>query len=278
MPHPAPIFTIDLLPALDMHLQEVLISLSPDDWQRPTLAPLWTVKDVAAHLLDGHIRGLSTSRDRFFGVPPSEIESYQDLVHYLNQLNADWVTAARRISPTLLISLLAITGNAYSAHLKTLPPFEPAIFSVGWAGETESANWFHIAREYMERWHHQQQIRLAVGQEQPLLGPHFYAPFLDTAMRALPHHYRNTPADEQDTVRFSVSNNLGTWFLVRERGQWLLSTHAERPPVCTVTLDSAVAWQLFTNGISAEQARDYVDITGKQSLGKPIFGMLAVMA
>jgi hypothetical protein len=50
--------------------------------------------------------------------------------------------------------------------LKELDPFAEAIFSVGWAGEEKSLNWFHIAREYTEKWHHQQQIRLAVGQEQ----------------------------------------------------------------------------------------------------------------
>lgn len=126
MTPPAPIVTIGLFPALDRHLQEVLTSLSADDWQRPTLATRWTVKDVAAHILDGNIRGLSTSRDNFFGVPPGTIESYSDLVQYLNQLNADWVTAARRISPALLISLLASTGDAYARHLTTLDPAEPA--------------------------------------------------------------------------------------------------------------------------------------------------------
>ncbi len=218
------------------------------------------------------------SRDGYFGVPPGQIESYQDLVQYLNKLNADWVTAARRISPALLVGLLAITGDAYSAHLQTLNPFDEAIFSVGWAGEERSANWFHIAREYMERWHHQQQIRQAVGQEQPLLTPEFYAPFLDTAMRALPHHYRHTFADEQDTIRFSVSDALGTWFLIREAGQWTLSTQAKRPPICEVLLDSAIAWRLFTKGITSEQARNHVQITGKPLLGEPVLGMLAVMA
>lgn len=275
---PTPVATIDLFPALDRHLRDVLTSLSPDDWLRPTLAPRWTVKDVAAHLLDGNIRGLSIARDQFMGVPPGHIESYTDLVQYLNQLDADWVLATRRISPALLISLLASTGEAYSAYLKTLDPAQPAIFPVGWAGETESANWFHIAREYMERWHHQQQIRLAVGQEQALLAPDLYAPFLDTAMRALPHQYRNTVANDHDTIRFSVSDNLGTWYLVRQNSQWILSTQTETAPVCTVLLDGAIAWQLFTKGITAAQARSRVQVAGNQLLGEPMLSMLAVMA
>lgn len=274
----APIFTIDLFPTLDQHLQAVLTTLSAADWQRPTLAPLWSVKDVAAHLLDGNIRGLSTSRDQFFGVPPGQINSYPALVQYLNQLNADWVLAARRISPPLLISLLSITGDMYTAHLQTLDPFAPAIFSVSWAGEEKSVNWFHIAREYMERWHHQQQIRLAVGQEAPLLAPRFYTPFLDTAMRALPHHYRNVPAEEQTTIRFSVSDGLGTWFLIRDLERWVLSPEPVQTPSCAVTLDSAIAWRLFTKGITADQVRSHIQITGNQLLGEAILTMLAVMA
>ena len=45
----------------------------------------------------------------------------------------------------------------------TLPSHGRAIFSVAWAGESESENWFDVARDYTERWHHQQQIRDAVG-------------------------------------------------------------------------------------------------------------------
>ena len=64
------------------------------------------------------------------------------------------------------------------------------MFPVSWAGEQESANWFDIAREFTERWHHQQQIRLAV--EKPgIMTREFYYPVLDCFMRALPYSYRD---------------------------------------------------------------------------------------
>jgi hypothetical protein len=44
---------------------------------------------------------------------------------------------------------------------ESLDPFARAIFNVSWAGEETSPNWFDTARELTERWHHQQQIRLA---------------------------------------------------------------------------------------------------------------------
>ena len=60
---PAPIDTVSLFPLLDQELIALLRSLKRDDWYRPTLARLWTVKDIAAHLLDGNMRTLSLARD-----------------------------------------------------------------------------------------------------------------------------------------------------------------------------------------------------------------------
>jgi uncharacterized damage-inducible protein DinB len=57
--------TVHLFPLLDAKLIELLRSLSPDDWNKPTVARLWTVKDVAAHLLDGNLRMLSRARDGY---------------------------------------------------------------------------------------------------------------------------------------------------------------------------------------------------------------------
>ena len=51
-----PLLTAHLFPALDARLIDLLRSLSPDDWERQTIAPKWTVKDVAAHLLDTQLR------------------------------------------------------------------------------------------------------------------------------------------------------------------------------------------------------------------------------
>ena len=63
---------------------------------KPTIAKLWTVKDIASHLLDTNIRTISLARDQHLIEPDTAINSYQDLVDYLNQLNADWVKATKR--------------------------------------------------------------------------------------------------------------------------------------------------------------------------------------
>ena len=120
-----PIQTLELFPILDNLLIDLLKSLTEEEWNAQTVAKKWKVKDIASHLLDGNLRALSISRDQYFGEKPENIHSYQDLVDFLNQLNMTWTNATKRLSPTVLISLLENTGKQYSDHLKTLNPFMP---------------------------------------------------------------------------------------------------------------------------------------------------------
>jgi len=54
-----PIQTLHLFLPLDQKLIELQKSLSHDEWNKQTVATKWTVKDVAAHLLDRNMRTLS---------------------------------------------------------------------------------------------------------------------------------------------------------------------------------------------------------------------------
>lgn len=74
----SPIFTVHLFPKLDAKLLELLRSLAPDDWEKQTESPKWKVKDVAAHLLDTPLRGISIRRDRYLADAP-KINSAADL-------------------------------------------------------------------------------------------------------------------------------------------------------------------------------------------------------
>ena len=279
MPPEIPIPTLHLFPKLDQLLLDFLRSLSPSDWEKQTIVPLWTIKDIAAHLLDGNLRTLSMSRDQYFGEKPDPIESYDDLVAYLNRLNADWAKAFKRVSPALLIELLEFTGAQYNTYLRTLNPYTPAIFSVAWAGEEESQNWFHIAREYTEKWHHQQQMRLAMGQEEVLCTPDLYFPYLDTSMRALPHHYRNVEAAPGTVIAFAVKGVPNAqWYLQRDTNAWTLNKTVDQSAVASVNIDGVIAWRMLTKGIAKAEAAKLLEIKGDQKLGAVVLDMLAVMA
>ncbi|NUO02705.1 MAG: maleylpyruvate isomerase N-terminal domain-containing protein [Saprospiraceae bacterium] len=273
-----PIPTLHLFPTLDRELIALLKSLTPEEWKAPTLARLWQVKDIAAHLLDGNLRTLSMLRDGYAGDPPGSIHSYQDLLDYLNGLNASWVTATKRLSPQVLIELLELTGRQYTDYLSTLDPFAKAAFSVAWAGETESLNWFHIAREYTEKWHHQQQIREATRRP-GLLSRELFYPFIATFMRGLPHAYRNTTAENGACLKVTVTTDAGgDWFLIRQEGNWILVETYSGKPSASLFIAPDTAWKLFTKGITPEKAREKTAITGDAKLASTALGMIAVMA
>lgn len=279
MKKPEPIFLVPLLSKIDKKLIQVLKSLSIEDWALQSIAPQWTVKDIAVHLLDGNLRTLSMLRDNYAGDPPGDIQSHQDLLDYLNRLNADWVQAMKRLSPKVLIDLLERSGQEYCEYLASLDPFDKATFSVGWAGEAASKNWFHIAREYTEKYHHQQQIRLAVGAEAELLTEEWILPYLETSVRALPYHYRSIQGAEGDLIEFTFSGERDkSWFLKWEEQAWKLGIEAEEQATSQVRIKDAISWRLFTKGIDRQKARELSENNGDHRLGDRIFELTAVMA
>jgi hypothetical protein len=174
--------------------------------------------------------------------------------------------------------LLEITGKEYIEQLNKLDAFEPAIFSVAWAGQTESPNWFHIAREYTEKWHHQQQIREAVHKP-GIMTREFFYPLIDTFMQALPHTYRNVNGEEGTSIIVKVTSDLGgEWILVRSDKNWLLQKSQSANPVVEISIDPDTAWKLFTKGLSGAEAESKIKFSGDLALGKPILSMLSVMA
>lgn len=272
-----PIKTVHLFPVLDQLLIDLLKSLSPEDWSKPTLAKLWNVKDIAAHLLDGNVRALS-SKHQFANDSQPTINSYQDLVNYLNQLNATWIKAMKGVSPQMLTQLLQTTGKQYSDYIAGLNMFETARFSVAWAGEEQSLNWFHVAREYTEKWHHQQQIREAVN-KQGIMHRELFYPCIVTFMYALPHTYRNTEAEEGTLIEIIISGDTGgSWYLQKENTGWVLKADKNKPADCEVRINPDIAWKLFTKGITPDFAFKNSSIAGDIKLGEPIFNMISVMA
>jgi hypothetical protein len=215
--------TRHLFAPLDQKLIELLRSLTSEDWEKPTIARLWNVKNTASHLLDTNLRMLSLSRDGHVVKPDQEINSYTDLVAYLNRLNADWVKASERIGPRVLINLLESTGKECTEYIQTLNPHDTAIFPVAWAGENVSQNWFHVAREFTEKWHHQQQIREAVDIPGILTKELFY-PFIETLLHGLPYTFRNVTAGLGTSVLVEITTEMGgNWYLVKNETGWNLT-------------------------------------------------------
>ena len=271
-----PILCAPLLRRVDEKLIELLSSLTPGEWDLQTIAPRWKVRDVAAHLLDTALRKLSMVRDGCC-IGPAEIRSPEDLVTLVNRLNQEGVTVYRRLSPPVLIELMKISCEQSANFHESLDPFARAAFSVSWAGEDISLNWFDTARELTERWHHQQQIRLATNRP-GIMTPELYHPVLDCFLRGLPNLYRDVDAPVGTTVLVEISGECGgRWFLSRESSKWALAKESAGEISARVTIPQELAWRLFTKGIDRTAARAQVGIEGDQELAERILHLTAIV-
>jgi uncharacterized protein (TIGR03083 family) len=274
-----PILTVDLFPELHAELLALLRALPLEDWEKPTAAVPWTVRDMTAHLLDTDMRRLSFQRDRLPSLKPATpIHNYADLIVFINTLNDDWIRAARRISPALMINLHALVGPQVHGLFKGLDPFASSGGAVSWAGDEIAPVWFDLAREYTEKWHHQMHIREAVGAP-GLTSRRYLHPVLDTFVRALPRVYRDVPAPEGTQLTLQITGGAGdAWTLAREGSAWRLYQGQGDANAAQVQLDQDTAWHLFTKGLAPAQARERVQISGDVALGERLLGMVSIIA
>jgi uncharacterized protein (TIGR03083 family) len=268
------IYTADLFPALQAELIGLLRGLTEDDWERPTLAAPWRVRDVVAHLLDGDCRKLAGGRDRH-GV--STASSFTDIVHLINEQNASGVAYAERLSPRLMTDLLEITGRWVSDYVATLDPHASARVAVAWADEDRSENWMDTGREYTERWHHQMQIREAVEAE-GLITPRWFRPVLDLSVRAFRRSYREVVAPVGASVIFEVQADTGyAWSVTREAAGWSVVRGQAPAATACVRADADTAWKLLFNALPADAARARVAMSGESRLAEPMLRTRSVM-
>ncbi len=271
-----PILCAHLLRRVDEKLIELLRSLTPEEWDLQTVAPLWKVREVAAHLLDTALRKISLVRDGSY-VEAVDIRLPQDVVMLVNRLNREGVTVYRRLSPPVLIDMMKLACEQSARFHESLDPFAPAAFNVSWAGEESSLNWFDTARELTERWHHQQQIRLAANRP-GIMTPDLYHPVLDCFLRGLPHAYRNIEAPIGTALLVEISGECGgQWFLSRGSGRWSVERESPATFASRVTIPQALAWRVFTKGIDRNSARAQIDIEGDRNLGEKILDLTAIV-
>jgi uncharacterized protein (TIGR03083 family) len=272
-----PILCAPLLRKVDEKLIELLSSLLPAEWDLQTVAPRWKVQDVAAHLLDTALRKLSMVRDSWF-VEAVEIGSPQDVVDLVNRLNREGVAVYRRLSPPVLIGLMRTACEQTASFHEALDPFGLAAFSVSWAGEEISLNWFDTARELTERWHHQQQIRLATNRPGGIITPELYHPVLDCFMRGLPYLFRDVEAEARTTIAVEIRGACGGWWMLRKNESgWGFVEKPDGPIGAQVTIPEELAWRLFTKGISRDEALARVEIAGDRGLGEKVLQLTAIV-
>ncbi|MGH3209734.1 MAG: maleylpyruvate isomerase family mycothiol-dependent enzyme [Trebonia sp.] len=240
----------------------LLSGLDAAQWTQPTACPGWDVKDVAAHVLGDHIGRLSRHRDGHRSPGPRDGEAFPA---YLDRINGEWVTAARRTSPRLLIEQLRAAGDQVAEFWQAVDP-DALGGAVTWAGPGPAPVWLDAARDFSEYWTHHQQLCDATGQA-GLMSPGYAGPVIDTFMRALPHTLRNVAAQEGTALQMTVTGpGAGEWACTRDADRWSLHRQPRQKPAALVELDTDTAWRLCTRGITPQQAASRARIDGDRHL------------
>jgi hypothetical protein len=246
----------------------LLTSLTGSQWAAPTAAPQWSVKDIALHLLDVDLSWLAQDRDHdqagIIAVPAD----HEEFVRGLAQRNQRWVDGTQALSPHLITSLLAWSGEQLDAYLGTVDLAGSS--SVYWAGEVPV--WFDLAREFTERWVHYRQIREAVrpADGQP---PDEYLPLvLRTFLWGFPHQYQ-AAAPTGTAIALEIPG-IGAWTLTRTATGWSLDEEQAAAPAARLQMTGDAAWRLLTGACyDASQ----VQLSGDPALAGPLLRVRGII-
>ena len=276
----APIDVVPLFAGEREALLGLLRGLTPEEWRTPTICAGWSVRDVAAHLLGGDVGFVSSWRDGCRNPSFADglnVSTWNGLIAAIDRQNAEWVRATRRISPPLLVELLGVTGERFRALVNALDPDAPA-GPVDWVGPGPAPVWLHLAREYSERWVHQQQIRDAVGRP-GLTGPRWLRPILEAFALAVPRALDRTVSTPGMSVRLVLRGEAGgSWRFVRGGGSWETAGNGDSPAGAEVAMDTETAWRLFTKGIDPADAERAATLRGDPTLTAAVLETVAVLA
>ncbi|MDQ2811077.1 MAG: maleylpyruvate isomerase N-terminal domain-containing protein [Actinomycetota bacterium] len=268
-------------------LSELLAGLHAPDWERPSPCPGWSVLDLCCHLLGDDLGLLARHRDGYYGTPGPGGTPESEFVAWLDELQAEWVRAARRLSPRLVTELLRWAGPQITGTFRREDP-RARTGLVSWAGPGPVPAWLDQARELSEYWIHRQQILQSLGRPSDLRAD-LARPVLDGLRWAYPYRLARVPARPGDTVTIAISGPVHqTWQLVAGTAGWAYRDQPGPRAVARLTMSTEQAWRLLTSNLPAAGQADLAlsgdeTITGillrtRAIIGTPRWGMTPVPA
>ncbi len=257
-------------------LLSLLADLNPEDWQRDTPCPGWAVRDLVAHIVGVDLSLISSRRDRHQGTPAPAGLDEADFIDWLDDVQREWVHAARRISPRLMTEMLASFDEPLAAAIADQDP-RARTATVSWAGDELLPAWLDHGRELTERWIHRQQLHEALGQPSDLR-PDLAGPVLDTLRWAHPHRLGrlDRPAGTAVLIDVDGAGLRRRWWLVRDEVDWTFADDGAAPPDLTVRMSTEQAWRLLTNNHRTD-VHGPIDADGDRELAATVVNTRAII-
>jgi uncharacterized protein (TIGR03083 family) len=245
-------------------LSELLGTLGRADWDRPSPCPGWTVLGLCCHLVGDDLGFLSRHRDGYHGTPGPEDAGEAGFIAWLDNLQAEWVGAARRLSPRVVTDLLDWAGPQLAETFRGEDP-RARIAEVSWAGPGPVPVWLDQVRELSEYWIHRQQLLQALGRPSDLRAD-LAGPVLTGLRWAYPFRLGQVTADPGETVTISISGPVTlTWHLVATMAGWEFREEPGPRVVASLSMTTEQAWRLLTNNLLAAE-RSAITSSGDETV------------
>jgi uncharacterized protein (TIGR03083 family) len=245
-------------------LSQLLAGLQAADWERPSPCPGWSVLGLCCHLLGDDLGLLARHRDGYYGTPAPGGTTESEFVAWLDELQAEWVRAARRLSPRLVTELLLWAAPQVTGIFRREDP-RARTASVFWAGPGPVPAWLGQARELSEYWIHRQQILQALGRPSDLRAD-LAGPVLGGLRWAYPYRLAQAPAQPGDTVTIAISRPVTrTWQLVAGTAGWAYRDQPGARAVASLAMSTEQAWRLLTSNLPAAGQADLA-VSGNEAV------------
>ncbi|MBL8022555.1 MAG: hypothetical protein JNM27_22950 [Leptospirales bacterium] len=153
----------------------------------------------------------------------------------------------------------------------------PAVFPVAWMGESKSTNRADFAREYTEKWYHQQQIRLAFDSH-AIESPKYLRPVYEIFACAVFVSLAPIQAGPGATASLVISGQSGgVWNFILDDATWK-AADTGNVSENRIVLEARDAWRFLTNRAYKSSRRAGVEQYGRPEICAALLDTLAMMA